>query len=319
MKKINLMKLASLAIALMATSTLFAQGILDVRFNEILVKNSNSLVNKEGEKSGWIEFTNIGYSTVDLSGCKLVKKSSSGEVTHLIPKGLNYTSLAPQNYVILNVNAKEEAPFAALFDLADATELVLYDASGKIIIDKVELDPNSFREDISLGRAFVPRGTLADRNADTNFEARVKTMVPTDRMTPGYSNFRAPEESRSEAFRRTDPFGIGMAVIAMSVVFLALLCLFGVFAQVGTWMQNIEKKKDAKNAKPTSSDDSVVATASVGAPDGEILAAIGYAIKMYNDELNESEARVLTINRTVKAYSPWSSKIYGLTQLPNRK
>lgn len=318
MKKINLMKIASLAIALIASSTLYAQGILDVRFNEVLVKNANSVVNIEGYKSGWIELTNIGYSTVDLSGCRLVKVTPSGEVSHKIPKGLNFTSITPQNYMLIHVNSKEETPLSTIFDIADATELILYDASGKIVIDRVTLDPNSFREDVSLGRAFVPRSTLHERNMDTDIESRVKTLVPTERMTPGYSNFKAPEQSRSENFRETDPFGVGMAVIAMSVVFLALLCLFGVFAQVGTWMQNIERKKELKNAKPISPDAPATVYAT-SAPDGEVLAAIGYAIKMYDDELNESEARVLTINRTVKAYSPWSSKIYGLTQLPNRK
>lgn len=320
MKKLNLMKLASLVIALMATSSLFAQGIKDVRFNEILAKNTISVVNSVGEKGGWIELTNIGYSTVDLGGCRLVKISPSGETTHIIPKGLNTTFLAPQNYVLIHVGATEMSPLTTTFNIEDATELRLYDASGKGLIDRVVINPNDVREDVSLGRAFVDRNSLKGRRDDMDIETRVSSLVVTERLTPNFSNFPAPAESRSESFRHTDPSGVGMAVIAMSVVFLALLCLFGVFAQVGSFMQNLAKKKETK-ANPTNATTSASGSvaAQVASLDGETIAAIGYAIKMYNDELNESEARVITINRTVKAYSPWSSKIYGLTQLPNKK
>lgn len=319
MKKLNLMKIASLVIALLATSSLFAQGVKDIRFNEVFAKNT---LNADGvlEKDGWIEITNIGYTTVDLGGCRLVKISPSGTTTHVIPKGLNTTYLAPQNYLLIYTGAEEEYPLTTTFNIDDATELQLYDASGKGLLDKVVFNSSDMREGKSLGRAFVDRNSLKKRRADADIETRVSSLVETGYITPAFSNFPAPAESRSEAFRNTDPSGGGMAVIAMSVVFIALLCLFGVFAQVGSIMQKIAKKKETK-VTPVDASTSVSnsAVASVASLDGDTIAAIGFAIKMYNDELNESEARVITINRTVKAYSPWSSKIYGLTQLPNKK
>ncbi|HEX2983935.1 MAG TPA: hypothetical protein VHO28_10380 [Ignavibacteriales bacterium] len=47
---------------------------------------------------------------------------------------------------------------------------------------------------------------------------------------------------------------------------------------------------------------------------GEIMAAISLALKLYLDEQHDIEKTTLTINRTVKPYSPWSSKIYGVRQ-----
>ncbi|MBR2962528.1 MAG: hypothetical protein IKC42_05850, partial [Alistipes sp.] len=53
--------------------------------------------------------------------------------------------------------------------------------------------------------------------------------------------------------------------------------------------------------------------------DQEIAAAIITALKLYKSDLHDQESEMLTINRIARAYSPWSSKIHGLTQLPERK
>lgn len=48
----------------------------------------------------------------------------------------------------------------------------------------------------------------------------------------------------------------------------------------------------------------------------EIYAAIGLALYLYMEEIKELEKLQLTIKKTVKTYSPWSSKIYGIRQHP---
>lgn len=50
--------------------------------------------------------------------------------------------------------------------------------------------------------------------------------------------------------------------------------------------------------------------------EGEIYAAIATALYLYTEEKNEFEKLDLTIKKTVRPYSPWSSKIYGLRQHP---
>ncbi len=49
---------------------------------------------------------------------------------------------------------------------------------------------------------------------------------------------------------------------------------------------------------------------------GEVFAAIAMALHEYQDNSHDLEDTVLTINRVARAYSPWSSKIYGLRQFP---
>ena len=51
----------------------------------------------------------------------------------------------------------------------------------------------------------------------------------------------------------------------------------------------------------------------------EEIAAIATALKLYRSALHDRESEVLTILSIKRAYSPWNSKIHGLTQLPDRK
>lgn len=314
------MKIASLFVALFVSTSIFAQGTKDARINEILVKNSSCIIDNFGKNSGWIEIRNSGYSTFDFGGCYLREVTVQGDTTtHVIPKGLVYTTVAPQNYLIIYLSEISTSPLTTNFTLEDAKELLIYDASGKNIIDRVELDPALLDQDISLIRPAADVSSRVTRESEADLATRDAKMVISRTTTPRNSNFPAPLESRAEAFRRVDKSGGGMAVIAMSVVFLALIALFLVFQQVGNAMQRMARKKEAqKNPAPATTSSSAPAAAPVEL-NGEVLAAIGYAIKMYTDEMNASEARVLTINRTTKAYSPWSSKIHGLTQTPPKK
>ena len=51
----------------------------------------------------------------------------------------------------------------------------------------------------------------------------------------------------------------------------------------------------------------------------EEIAAIATALKIYKSVLHDRESEVVTILSIKRAYSPWNSKIHGLTQLPERK
>jgi len=50
---------------------------------------------------------------------------------------------------------------------------------------------------------------------------------------------------------------------------------------------------------------------------GEVCAAISMALVELDNEVHDIEHTILTISRTQRPYSPWSSKIYGINQAPN--
>ena len=51
----------------------------------------------------------------------------------------------------------------------------------------------------------------------------------------------------------------------------------------------------------------------------EEIAAIATALKIFNSDRHDRESDVLTIMSIKRAYSPWNSKIHGLTQMPDKK
>ncbi len=120
----------------------------------------------------------------------------------------------------------------------------------------------------------------------------------------------------SEVIAVRDPYGVGMAAVAMSVVFLALLMLYLVFKQVGKYLIAAQ---DRRRRKQEQVDVKPVAVESTGDISGDVYAAITAAIHLYNEELHDEENAVLTINKVSRTYSPWSSKIHGLNTYFNRR
>lgn len=114
----------------------------------------------------------------------------------------------------------------------------------------------------------------------------------------------------AEEFGEMDPFGIVMAFIAMAVVFTALILLYLTFKYVaklyGVDFKKSRKKETAEETKPSSSEEI----------SGEVYAAIALALHLYRNQLHDMEDTVITIKKVAKAYSPWSSKIYGLRRTP---
>ena len=109
-----------------------------------------------------------------------------------------------------------------------------------------------------------------------------------------------------------------MAGIGFALVFLTLVLLIFIMKGMG-WVFTRQKRaeKVAKAAAAgiaVSEDDHHEAIT-----DQEIAAAIITALKLYKSNLHDQESEMITIHRIARAYSPWSSKIHGLTQLPERK
>ncbi len=48
---------------------------------------------------------------------------------------------------------------------------------------------------------------------------------------------------------------------------------------------------------------------------GEEIAAISMALQILLSDEHDEESNIITIKRIERRYSPWSSKIYGLTNI----
>ncbi len=104
-----------------------------------------------------------------------------------------------------------------------------------------------------------------------------------------------------------------MAGIGFLLVFAVLVLLIYVMRLMGWFFTRDRKPKSA----------TTVATSEPALDhaisDQEIAAAITTALKLYKSALHDQESEMLTISRITRAYSPWNSKIHGLTQVPEKK
>ena len=103
-----------------------------------------------------------------------------------------------------------------------------------------------------------------------------------------------------------------MTLTAMTVVFLGLLLLYLIFKQVGRSAIKMSRRR----AEKVSGGRSV--THNTNEP-GAVFAAIATALYEVAEDAHDFENTVLTIHRVTRNYSPWSSKIYGLRSLPDKK
>ena len=272
-----------------------AQSKRDLRINEVLINNSTNYEDNYGNRCAWIEIFNSAYNKVNISGCYLTDDINNPQ-KYKIPTNDPNTSIPTRFFVVFWADGKTtHGTFHLNFTLDSTSRLIaLFDADGKTLIDSVSLP--LLKEDMSYARTEDGGGAW-------------KEMVKT---TPMATNVIADEITPGQKFAKSDPIGIGMAIVAMSVVFLALILLYLFFKQIGKY--NIRKQKAkieayaAIEGKPTLNQD----------VSGETLAAISTAIYLYQNEQHDLESTILTINRANKNYSPWSSKIYGLRNMPQR-
>lgn len=116
----------------------------------------------------------------------------------------------------------------------------------------------------------------------------------------------------AEEFGKMDPTGIAMTIIAMSVVFTALMILYLTFKYIAR-LYNVDLKKRFRRSRP----DEEVPEILEDIP-GETLVAISLALHLYHQQMQGLEDAVMTFKNAAKTYSPWSSKIYGLRRTPNQ-
>ena len=301
MKRIKSLLVLSL---LLVSCGVFAQQQSAMRINEFIVENSSDLQDDFGVHGQWIELFNSSYGTVDISGCYLTNDPNDLK-KYMFPKGDLATKIKPRQFVTVwaDGNATKGTLYAN-FTIAPGDEILFVGGDGKTIIDRVKV-PGNLAENQSYARTTDGKG---------EWHAAQST-------TPRSANITNMEETKSQKMARIDPTGIIMAFTAMSVVFSALIILYLIFKFIGKLSIKSSKKKTAtSNASEAVKAAAAAATEEVG---GETYAAIAMALHLFleENEAHDEESFVVTLHHTDRTYSPWSSKIYSIRQLPqiNRK
>lgn len=314
----NKKKLGILVVALVAVcGSALGQGAKSLVINEVLVNNVDNFQDDYGKHNAWIEIFNNSFATVDIRNCyltnnrKVLDKSLSAPdraaMMYPIPKGDVLTRIAPRQHLLFWAdNQPKRGNFHVSFklDTVGPNWIALYDANGVTLLDSIT----------------IPAGLPADCSYALNVDGvresgwSIKGLNGSY-VTPSTNNKTLDSNEKIDGFKQQDPHGIGMALMAMLVVFSGLLCLFISFKIVGGIGLSIVKRnamrhhgiEDKKEAREKN----------IGNESGEVFAAIAMALHEYQDNVHDIEETILTISKVKRNYSPWSSKIYTLRQLPH--
>ena len=120
---------------------------------------------------------------------------------------------------------------------------------------------------------------------------------------------------QAEKIKESDPVGIGLTAVAVSVVFLALVCIALLISGSGKLISKAEEKNKEKGKKERA----IKPVSDGSSHDEEIYAAIGAAIYLYNEELHDEEDTVITIQKVEREWTPWNAKYYNMNQYFNNR
>lgn len=275
-----------------------AQRATSMRINEVLVINEDNFVDDYGKRHPWIELFNTSAGSVNIAGCYLTDDKNN-PMKYPIPKGDVLTLIPPRQHTLFWAdNAPGRGTFHVNFTLDPSKEnyLALYDSDGRTLIDEITI-PAAQATDISYGRVIDGENEWAGLS----------------KVTPSTNNLTLDSNAKIENFKKNDAIGVGMTLTAMAVVFLGLLMLYLIFKQVGKLAISASKRNAQKAAGATTT-----VSADAGQESGEIFAAISAALYEISDDNHDIESTVLTIRKVARTYSPWSSKIYGLRDVPRK-
>ena len=283
-----------------------AQRATSLKINEVLVTNEQNYQDDYGLHNAWIEIFNTSFASVNIEGCYLTNDKDN-PTKYPIPKGDVLTLIKPRQHILFWADGMpNRGTFHVSFTLDPSKEnyIALYDSNGKTLIDEIT----------------VPAGMLADqsyaREEDGSANWVIKGGGEHSYVTPSTNNMTLDKNEKIENFKKHDADGFGMAIIAMSVVFIGLILLYVSFKIVG----NIAVKLGKRNAmKAIGITEKVEAKEkNLGSHSGEEAAAIAMALHEFMNDAHDVEDMILTINKVKRTYSPWSSKIYTLRQTPKR-
>lgn len=295
-----------IALLAMVCMGLRAQSATSLRINEVLVVNDQNYQDDYGLHNAWIEIFNTSFASVNLEGCFLTNDKNN-PTKYPIPKGDVLTLIKPRQHALFWADGMpNRGTFHVNFTLDPNKEnyIALYDSNGKTLIDEVT----------------IPAGQLADRSYAREKDGSANWVVKGEGehsyVTPSTNNMTIDKNPKIENFKKHDSIGIGMAIIAMSVVFIGLVLLYLSFKAVGNVAVRLGKKNAMKATGIT--DKTEAKEKNLGSHTGEETAAIAMALHEYLNDAHDVEDMILTINKVKRTYSPWSSKIYTLRQTPKR-
>ena len=292
----------------MGCLTVFGQGAKNIKINEVMTRNTGSIVDEYDEHLPWIELANVSFTTFNVRGMYVTTDTAVLNKNLSVPQRVAKMSVIPNNETRTNMGGRQHLLFflnslptkgsthlTASVDANQPVWIGLYDGNGVDLIDSVTVP--LLNENTSYAR---------DNDGSDVWEIKA-----TDAVTPGIENFIHITESKVAQIKRDDPHGFGITILSMGIVFscLALLCIF--FTIFGRFMSHKQREKHASAkkahrermiaAQEEDEDErafpAVTIKKHVADTDDDVyVAVISMAIKEFLDDIHDHESGIITIS-----------------------
>lgn len=284
-------------LAVLATGTLQlrAQNVKDLIVSEIQT-DSVSLDNGHGQQAAWIEIFNTSYGTVKFGGCFLTNDRNDLR-KYMISKLDSRCSVGPRQTVLFHADGdSDNGTFHCPFTIGRGETVYLVSNDGRTIVDSLTVPA-----DLQAGKSIAK---FANDNKAMVFDD-IHAAHPTPgsyQSNPVYDeNGKVLQETKAERLKRTDPHGWTLTLVAVGVVFSALIILFLCYTLVGAICTGrFKRTRRPRKAKKTAEGEvaAAIALALKMAGGSEAEAAIGLALHMYlSESVHDTESYVITIRR----------------------
>ena len=181
----------------------------------------------------------------------------------------------------------------------------------RAVDDEVGAGARCFVHDVSRGRQRCQCHGCKSVHDEVHPQ-HLRNGVTGSEITPGENNYVIGKNDKIEQFEKNDSHGVILTIMAMAIVFSALIVLSICFFVFGTISKRMSDKK--KKGKKQNQQEEVQPEVA-GDAEGEVVAAIAMALYEHLNAHDE-ESNVLTFKRR---HSDWNSKIATLTELSARR
>jgi len=303
-----------------SASMMFGQGAKNIRINEVLTNNTASIEDEFGKREAWIEVENTSFTTYNVRGMYFTTDRSVLDPNMSVPERIKRMSVIPsgdprtqiggRQHLIFYCNsnpAEGKLHLSLNVPMSQPLWIGFYNGNATELIDSVSIP------------ALAADQSYARQTADS------WAVKSAENVTPGIENFIKTDETKDAKLKREDPYGIGITLLAMGIVFFCLALLFVFFWLFGLIMEHLDTAKKVANTQPIKTvTKTVEVTHDIAHATGNILqdglktkgidkevyiAVISMALKQYQDDVHDVESGIITIKSHNTGWSDEGSQM----------
>lgn len=322
----NRFRLLLSGLLLLSATTMFGQGAKNIRLNEVLTNNTASIQDEYGQREAWIELENTSFTTYNIRGMYLTTDPSVLDPQMSVPERIKRMSIIPNGEPRTQIGGRQHLVFfcnslpaqgklhlSLNVPISEPVWIGFYDGNAVTLIDSVTVPA------LAADQSYARHGNIW-------------SIKSAENVTAGIENFIKTDETKDAKLKREDPYGIGITLLAMGIVFFCLAILFIFFWLFGLIMAHIDTAKKMANTQPIKAvTKTVEATHDIAHTTGNILqdglekkgidkevyiAVISMALKQYQDNVHDVESGIITIKHNT---SSWGDEYSQMTHFHDPK